>query len=101
MDKYEKAVQAFNNALKYDDSNAKIYNNLGMALSKLGRYELAMEAFRKGGGDAKAYNNLGYVYLKEGKRDKAIRSFEKAVESQPTFYIKASDNLNKAKMNKN
>ncbi len=72
-----------------------------MALSKLGRYELAMEAFKKGGSNAKAYNNLGYIYLKEGKRDKAIRSFEKAIESQPTFYIKASDNLNKAKMNKN
>jgi Tfp pilus assembly protein PilF len=98
MGKYEKAVQAFNEALKIDKSDVKIYNNLGMALSKLGRYELAMEAFKKCGDESKAYNNIGFVYLKMGERDKAIRSFEKAIESRPTFYLKASENLKKAKM---
>jgi len=100
MGKYEKAVQAFNEALKIDKSDAKTYNNLGMALSKLGRYEWAMEAFKKGGDESKAYNNMGFVYLKMGERDKAIRSFEKAIEVRPTFYLKASENLQKAKMDR-
>jgi len=101
MGKYEEAVQAFNEALKIDKSDAKIYNNLGMALAKLGRYEWAMEAFKKGGDTAAAYNNMGFVYLQMGERDKAIRSFEKAIESRPTFYLKASENLKKAKMDHN
>jgi len=33
-----------------------------------------------------------------GERDKAIRSFEKAIEVRPTYYLKASENLQKAKM---
>jgi tetratricopeptide (TPR) repeat protein len=59
-----------------------------------------MEAFKKGGDEAKAYNNMGFVYLKMGERDKAIRSFEKAIEIRPTFYLKASENLKKAKMDR-
>jgi len=101
MGKYEQAVQAFNQALKIDKSDAKIYNNLGMALSKLGKYELAMEAFKKAGDEAQAYNNLGFVYMQKGEREKAIHSFEKAIESRPTFYLKANENLKKAKMDHN
>lgn len=100
MGKYEKAVQAFNEALKIDKSDAKIYNNLGLVFSKLGKYRLAMEAFKKGGDEAQAYNNLGYAYMQKGEREKAIHSFEKAIESRSTFYLKASENLKKAKMDR-
>jgi len=48
-----------------------------------------------------AYNNLGCVYLKQGEFDKAISCFEKAIEINPTFYIKAGENLRKARVAKN
>ena len=95
---YEKAINAFNKALETKYSKSKTYNNLGMALSKLGRYQEALEAFRKGGNEAQAYNNLGCIYLEEGKFEKAITCFEKAIEINPGFYLRASENLKKARI---
>jgi tetratricopeptide (TPR) repeat protein len=95
---YEKAINAFNKALETKYSKSKTYNNLGMALSKLGRYQEALEAFRKGGNEAQAYNNLGCIYLEEGKFEKAITCFEKAIEINPAFYLRASENLKKARI---
>jgi tetratricopeptide (TPR) repeat protein len=97
MGEYKKALEAFETALKDGTSQNKIYNNLGLVLSKLGRYEEALEAFKLAGDEAQAYNNLGCVYLQKGDRDKAIRCFEQAIELKPTFYDKASRNLEKAK----
>ena len=94
---YKKAINAFNKALETKYSKSKTYNNLGMALSKLGRYREALEAFRKGGNEAQAYNNLGCIYLEEGKFEKAITCFEKAIEINPGFYARASENLIKAR----
>ncbi len=42
---------------------------------------------------AKAYNNLGIAFLEERKYARASRCFEKAIETQPTFYEKAKENL--------
>jgi len=95
---YEKAIDAFNTALETKYSKSKTYNNLGMALSKLGRYREALEAFRKGGNEAQAYNNLGCIYLEEGKFEKATTCFEKAIELNPGFYTRASENLKKARI---
>jgi len=95
---YEKAINAFNTALETKYSKSKTYNNLGMALSKLGRYREALEAFRKGGNEAQAYNNLGCIYLEEGKFEKATTCFEKAIEINPGFYTRASENLKKARI---
>jgi tetratricopeptide (TPR) repeat protein len=95
---YKKAINAFSTALETKYSKSKTYNNLGMALSKLGRYREALEAFRKGGNEAQAYNNLGCIYLEEGKFEKATTCFEKAIEINPGFYTRASENLKKARI---
>jgi tetratricopeptide (TPR) repeat protein len=63
----------------------------------LGRYGDALEAFRKGGGEAAAYNNIGYIYMTDGKYEEAIKTLEKAIEIRPSFYVKANENLKKAK----
>ena len=94
---YKLAKEAFKEALKNTTASGKIYNNLGLVLAQQGRHYEALEAFRKGGDEAQAQNNLGCAYLQQGEREKAIRSFEKAIESRPTFYAKASDNLKKAR----
>ena len=62
------------------------------------RYNLALEAFRKGGTEAQAYNNLGCAYLKQGQYKKAADCFEKAINIDPKFYDIANENLKRAKM---
>jgi len=94
---YSRAVTAFNNALEHNYVEARTYNNLGLALARLGRYREALVAFRKGGNEAQAHNNLGCIYLEQGKFKEAIDSFTKAIEINPLFYSKASDNLHKAR----
>ena len=92
------AVNAFNKALSLKYTESKVYNNLGLALSNLGRYSEALESFKKGGGEARAYNNLGCVYLSKGMMEEAVRCFEKAIEIDPVFYAKANENLNRARI---
>jgi len=90
---YEEAVRTFQRAIQVGGSNDKISNNLGLALTKLGHYDLAYDAYARGMDPAKAYNNLGVAFLEAGKFARASRCFEKAIETQPTFYEKANENL--------
>ena len=95
---HEKAITTFNKGLEARPGHSRIHNNLGLVLAEMGRYREALEAFRKGGDEAQAYNNLGCIYLKHGKYEKAERCFEKAIELKPTFYVKASENARKARL---
>jgi len=94
---YEKAIKAFSEGLRIDHANNRIYNNLALVLYKLERYEEAFEAFKNGGDEASANYNLGCLYMMEGKYKQAIKVFERAIEIKPGFYIKAHENLKKAK----
>jgi Flp pilus assembly protein TadD len=94
---YKNAIVAFREGIRREPSSARLYNNLGLALAKLGRDEEALLAFMEHGNEAQALNNLGCVYLQQGEQKKAIRAFEKALEIKPDFYHKASQNLKKAK----
>jgi len=90
---YENAVRTLQQALQTSGSNDRIANNLGLALAKLGHYDLAYDAYTRGMDPAKAYNNLGVAFLEERQYARASRCFEKAMETQPTFYEKAKENL--------
>lgn len=96
---YKKSAEALLKAIEAgsDPKNAKVYNNLGLVLGKLDRYEEALEAFKKAGDRPAAYNNLGYCYFLRGKYDKAITAFEKAIDIKPSFYPSANENLKMAK----
>jgi Flp pilus assembly protein TadD len=94
---YAEAVEAFTEALKTAPAQNKIYNNLGLVLAKLGRDREALEAFKNGGDAAKAYNNLGVIYLGEKRYQEAIAAFENAVQLNPGYYAKATENLKSAR----
>jgi Flp pilus assembly protein TadD len=96
--KHLEAANAFNKALSVKYTKSKVYNNLGLALANLGRYAEALESFKKSGSEARAYNNLGCIYLSKGMIKEAVHCFEKAIEVDPVFYAKASENLNRAKI---
>ncbi|WFS63207.1 tetratricopeptide repeat protein [Pseudodesulfovibrio thermohalotolerans] len=95
---YDKAVETFRRALKNGGVSARTYNNLGLALARMGRLDEAIESFKYAGGEAKANNNLGYVLLTENQPGKAVPYFEKALELSPRYYVKAADNLKRARL---
>jgi Flp pilus assembly protein TadD len=80
---YGEAVETFRLALKSGGVSARTYNNLGLALARLGRLDEALESFKYAGGEAKANNNLGYVLLTENRPAQAVPYFEAAIELSP------------------
>jgi Tfp pilus assembly protein PilF len=86
-------VRAFEKALNMGYSGEKVYNNLGLSLAKLGRYQEALIAFTKGSDKAKAANNLGVISLTEGKYKEAAVAFQEAMQLSPQYYTKASENF--------
>jgi len=95
---YGKAVESFRQALKAGGVSARTYNNLGLALTRMGRLDEALESFKYAGGEAKAHNNLGYVLLTDNQPVEAVPYFEKAIELSPNYYVKAADNLKRARL---
>lgn len=94
---YRQAAGTFHEAIQAGTDSPKVANNLGLALSKLGEFPQAFDAFKKGSDPAKAYNNVGIALLEAGQPQRAMSCFEKAIEIQPTFYEKANENLDQAK----
>lgn len=92
------AVQAFNMALRMGAPSAKTYNNMGLALARMQRWDEALEAFRCASNEAAAYNNVGYLYFLDGMYPQAVAAFERAIELEPQFYVRASENLKRARL---
>jgi tetratricopeptide (TPR) repeat protein len=82
-EEYEKALGYFTAALKKDETDHEIYNNLGYALKKQKRYKAALKSYEKAlslnEGHKEAHNNLGVLYDKLGRYDDAIESFSRAI----------------------
>ena len=57
----------------------------------------AMESFKKVMDEPRAYNNLGVALLGVGNAKVAAVCFEKAIELNPRYYEKASENLRQAR----
>lgn len=60
-----------------------VFNNLGVALGRTGKFDAALEAFRKGGPEHAALNNLGFVHLERDEVGLAIAAYEKALLAAP------------------
>jgi tetratricopeptide (TPR) repeat protein len=101
LGKYKEAIQAFHMALRKGYREKKVYNNLGLSLGRMRKYDEALNAFKKAGDRAMALNNLGFIYLNHAKYEKAIECFEKSIETSPSFYAKARENLKIAKTYRN
>ncbi|HLF17786.1 MAG TPA: tetratricopeptide repeat protein [Candidatus Omnitrophota bacterium] len=91
----EKMVDLFKKGLELEPVNPKVYNNLGIAYSKInvteaiGYFEKAVELdpqFTEG------YTNLGAMYVQYNDMEGAIRAFRKAAQLNPN-YAPAYNNL--------
>ena len=76
----ERAEPLLRAALREDQRDVALRsNNLGMALAMQGRFDEALEAFRRAGDEQSARSNLGYAHYARGEYDQAIAQYEKAL----------------------
>ena len=68
-----------------------------MALAWQGRYDASAAAITSVLGAAKANNNVGYIAMLKGDYGQAISRFKKALALSPRFYVRADQNLQRAK----
>ena len=90
------AEEAFRQAALLTPNDPAVRNNLGISLGRQGRYDEALEQFRRTGSEQAAHNNLGYVYLLDGHLDEAIAEFEHALEAEGDQDLVVLRNLNAA-----
>ena len=85
--KYQLAIDLFQQVVKLEPKHKYAWNNLGRAYLGIGQTEQAIKAFESqiaiNPYDQYAYNNLGEAYLREAKYDQAIQEFQKQIEVNP------------------
>jgi tetratricopeptide (TPR) repeat protein len=95
----DKAVRAFQQAIKFDPKFGGAYYNLGVALHDRSDLEAAERAYHKAiellPDHSMSYNNLGNILRTRGDNDGAIEAFRKAVEKDPQLSL-AYTNLGSA-----
>lgn len=87
LDHYQKAIDAFQKALEYDQENASAFYGLGLCHSKLKNFEDASLNLLNSI-ELSFYNPLAHYYLGEsqvflGENESAINAFEAAVAISP------------------
>ena len=84
---FEKAIEAYKQAIKLRPDSQESYYHLGMAYSSMGRYKEAIEAYNNAirikPDYAAAYYNLGHAHSNLNQYDKAIRVFRQAIQYDP------------------
>ena len=88
-EKYEEALNNYQDALLDDPKHDVAIFNQGDALYKLEKYEKAIEAYQKVIGsndlkiDSQAHYNIGNAYFKQDKLQESIESYIKALDLNP------------------
>ena len=74
-----RALQALERAALLEARDPAVFNNMGIALGRLGRYDDALEAFLHAGPKYAAWNNLGWVRYEQGHYSAAVSAYERAL----------------------
>jgi tetratricopeptide (TPR) repeat protein len=81
---FDKASRCYEAALRLDPESANVYfNNMGQSLFEQGKYDQAIEVFKKAASydedypDSRIHNNLGRAYTMIKRYDLAMTEFEK------------------------
>lgn len=90
---YEKAVKAYHIAQQYfngkSDLQAYVYNNIGLAYERDGKFDQAIESYEKATTYnslyARAYLNIGNVYMKKGLYAEAEKYYGIATLKRPRY----------------
>ena len=89
LGKFEKAIDACNEALKIDPNLAWTYVTRGIAYGRSSQYDKAIEDFNEAieldPPDADPYTNRGIAYAKLNQHERAIEDYSKAIELNPNL----------------
>ncbi|HYP26376.1 MAG TPA: tetratricopeptide repeat protein [Blastocatellia bacterium] len=84
---FEKAIEAYRQAIRLRPDSQESYYHLGMAYSSLGRYKEAVEAYNNAirikPDYAAAYYNLGHAHSNLNQYGRAIKVFKQALQHDP------------------
>ncbi|WP_457623035.1 tetratricopeptide repeat protein, partial [Persephonella sp.] len=100
MGDYEKAVKAFQKALKIEKRSAECYMDMGIALKELGKYDEALKAYEKAeqiNPDLKALSlyNKACLYASKGDKEKSLKLLKESFSIDPSLkdYAKTDPDL--------
>ncbi|MCY9873303.1 tetratricopeptide repeat protein [Vibrio barjaei] len=93
---YTKAARYTQNALKREPSNEKAQNNMALIYLAQGQENQALNMFSRHMERFEALNNVGYFLMLKGRPEQAIPYFQQAIDSKPSYYKLANDNLDRA-----
>ena len=86
---WEAVLDVYTKAIELNPTDAKAYNNRGVAKDSLGQYDAAIadydRAIELNPTDAKAYYNRGNAKDELGQYDAAIADHDRAIELNPTY----------------
>ena len=84
---HERAIEAFDEAIRLDPRDGEAYYLRGSAYSYLGRFKRAMEdgsaAILLDSSDAASHNERGAGHLNEGRYRRALEEYEEAIRLDP------------------
>lgn len=87
--KWAEAREMLEKAVILEPRNVEAYNNLGLALRKLGEKDKALEQYQKAlsvqPDCAECLNNLGVLYLSDRQLGEAKAQFQKALQMRPEY----------------
>jgi Flp pilus assembly protein TadD len=84
---YDKAVKYLKRAAKLAPNDQRIWNNLGLAQSELGKFRDAYKSFARVAGEFNGHLNVAIRLENHGSSDEAIKHLEKALALQPTSTV--------------
>ena len=86
----ERAAFCLNKVIENNPNSILAYNNLGYLYADMGRWEDAMEAFRKyafvNTDEPNPHDSLGELYERLGRYDEAANAYEKSLSADSTFF---------------
>ena len=89
--KLREVIVAYRKAIKLNSHSAWCYNNLGVVLAQLNKWNDAITAYRKAielnPNSASLYYNLAEALIHQGNLDEAVASYYKAIEIKSDFPI--------------
>lgn len=89
LEKFDEAIEAYQQAIQYAPEWAHIHAALGAGYANLHRYDEALDAYKTSRDlkpdDAMIHHQLGNIYNKRGKRSEAIAHQQRAIAILPTL----------------
>ncbi|MBZ2168913.1 tetratricopeptide repeat protein [Marinobacter sp. F4216] len=87
------AEHYFQRSVRAKPEFKRAWSNLALLYARLGKHQQAERTLRRVADTPDAMNDIGYFALLQGQTDVAKRYLQRAIDSSPTYFGLAQDNL--------